>query len=223
MSRSLAAVSDVTLLRPDATRAEVSELCARGVEVGAAAVCVSPTMLPLVELVGTATKVCTVVGFPSGAHTAAIKAAEATAAVVAGADEIDMVINLGAVRSGDYATVAAEIAAVRAVCAETTLKVIVESAALGCRALIEVAKLAVDNGADFLKTSTGFHPAGGATLAAVEVLAEVAANSGRTVGVKASGGIRSYVDAARMLDAGATRLGVSSLAVLFPAETTPND
>ena len=149
-------------------------------------------------------------GFPSGKHLSAIKAAEAAQAVAAGADEIDMVIDVGAAVSGDLEAVRTDIAAVRAAVPDAVLKVIVESAALlslaGEQALAAVCRVAADAGADFVKTSTGFHPSGGATIRAVELMADAV---GPGVGVKASGGIRTADDAVAMLAAGATRLGLS--------------
>ena len=149
------------------------------------------------------------VGFPSGAHVTGLKTAEAAWAEAEGADEIDMVINLGMAKEHEWAGLAAEIGDVRAA-VDGTLKVIVESAALTPPSSTEVARVAVDAGADFLKTSTGFHPAGGASLEAVTMLAGVAASAGRPVGVKASGGIRDTATALAMIDAGATRIGCSA-------------
>ena len=139
-----------------------------------------------------------------------VKAQEATLAVESGADEVDMVIDVGAALAGDYAAVAADIATVRAAVPDAVLKVIVESAALlglgDDRVLTAVCRAAADSGADFVKTSTGFHPAGGASVRAVELMA---ATVGGRLGVKASGGIRTAEDAVAMLEAGATRLGLS--------------
>jgi deoxyribose-phosphate aldolase len=154
--------------------------------------------------------IASVAGFPSGKHLSAIKAAEAVQAVDAGADEIDMVIDVGAAVSGEFDSVRADIAAVRTAVPDAVLKVIVESAALlslaGEDALTSACRAAADAGADFVKTSTGFHPSGGASLHAVELMA---AAVGAELGVKASGGIRTADDAVAMLDSGATRLGLS--------------
>jgi deoxyribose-phosphate aldolase len=160
---------------------------------------------------GRGQQIAAVVGFPSGKHLSAIKADEARLAVAAGATEIDMVIDIGAALAGDFDVVGADVAAVRAaISATTVLKVIVESAALltlaGERALVDACRSAVGEGADFVKTSTGFHPSGGASVRAVEMMA---ATVGPDIGVKASGGIRTAADAVAMLDAGATRLGLS--------------
>lgn len=204
----VATLVDHTLLKPEATVADVARLAAEATELGVYSVCVSPSMLAGLPAL-TTVKVATVVGFPSGKHVSAIKAAEAAAAVAAGADEVDMVIDIGAAVAGDIDAVAADIAAVRAGAPGAVLKVIVESAALlslsGAQRLRDVCAAAADAGADFVKTSTGFHPAGGASVAAVAIMAATVP----ALGVKASGGIRSAQDAVAMLDAGATRLGLS--------------
>lgn len=154
--------------------------------------------------------IATVAGFPSGKHLPAIKAREAAMAVETGADEVDMVIDVGAALAGDIAEVAADIATVRAAVPGAVLKVIVESAALlslaDDRTLAAVCRAAEGSGADFVKTSTGFHPAGGASVVAIEVMASTV---GGRLGIKASGGIRTAEHALAMLDAGATRLGLS--------------
>jgi deoxyribose-phosphate aldolase len=154
--------------------------------------------------------IASVAGFPSGKHLSEIKAAEAAEAVAAGADEIDMVIDVGAAVSGHFDAVRDDVAAVRAAVPGVVLKVIVESAALfslaGDQALASACRVAADAGADFVKTSTGFHPSGGASVHAVELMATTV---GPRVGVKASGGIRTADDAVAMLAAGATRLGLS--------------
>lgn len=206
----LARLIDHTLLAPDAGPGQVALLCAEATDLGVKAVCVSPNRLPLPGGAlppGIAT--ATVIGFPSGAHHAAIKAAEAARAVADGADEVDMVIDLGLASAGLWDQVEAEIAAVRAaVPAPTVLKVIIESACLGRRdAIVAACRAAEAAGADFVKTSTGFHPAGGATVEAVELMA---ATVGGRLGVKASGGIRDVVAAVAMVEAGATRLGCSA-------------
>lgn len=208
LRHELAAMIDHTLLAPEATAADVAKLCAEARELHVAAVCVSPSMLPLANgSLDPDIAVAAVCGFPSGAHTAAVKAAEAAGSVAAGASEIDMVMNLGLAKAGDWHAVEEEIRMVREALAPTTiLKVILESAVLDDAELQAACHAAEVAGADFVKTSTGFHPAGGATRHAVEVMA--AAVGGR-LGVKASGGIRTAVDALAMRDAGATRLGTS--------------
>jgi len=202
---SIASIIDHTLLKPEATAADVDALVAEAVELGTFSVCVSPSMLPLA--VPETLKVAVVCGFPSGKHTTAVKTAEAAESITLGADEIDMVIDVGAAKAGRFDLVEADIASVRSVIpAPRILKVIIESAALTDDEIVAVCQAAVAAGADFVKTSTGFHPTGGATVEAVALMAKTVA--GRA-GVKASGGIRSYETAAAMIAAGATRLGVS--------------
>jgi deoxyribose-phosphate aldolase len=186
-------------------------LVAQAADLGVYAVCVSPSMVSIAEaVVPEGLHIASVVGFPSGKHLSTIKADEAARAVAAGADEIDMVIDIGAAVSGDYEAIRADVAAVRAAVADAVLKVIVESAALlslaGEDTLVSTCRAAADAGADFVKTSTGFHPSGGASVRAVELMA---AAVGPRVAVKASGGIRTADDAVAMLNAGAARLGLS--------------
>jgi deoxyribose-phosphate aldolase len=211
----LAALVDHTLLKPEATDADVVALVAEGTELGVYAVCVSPSMVPTaVKASGAAgaggVRVAAVAGFPSGKHVSEVKALEAARAVASGASEIDMVIDVGAALAGDIDAVRRDIEAVRAATAGAVLKVIVESAVLVGHAspgtLADVCRAAEDAGADFVKTSTGFHPAGGASVRAVALMSETV---GGRLGVKASGGIRTAADAVAMLDAGATRLGLS--------------
>jgi deoxyribose-phosphate aldolase len=207
----VAAVVDHTLLKPEATERDVLALAAEAVELGVYCVCVSPSMVGVATAAApSGLHVASVVGFPSGKHVSGIKAAEAADAVAAGADEIDMVIDIGAAIAGEFDAVRDDVAAVRAAATSAVLKVIVESAALlslaGEEALTSACRSAVDAGADFVKTSTGFHPTGGASIRAVELMA---AAVGPGIGVKASGGIRTADDAVAMLDAGATRLGLS--------------
>ncbi|MFH5822202.1 deoxyribose-phosphate aldolase [Georgenia sp. AZ-5] len=200
----VARMVDHTLLKPESTAADVVALVAEAQELGAFSVCVSPNQLPLT---GTGeVKVATVCGFPSGAHHADVKAAEAARSAADGADEIDMVINLGLATTGQYDAVRDEIAAVRAAAPDVLLKVIIESAALTDEQIVAVCQAAETAGADFVKTSTGFHPAGGASAHAVELMAKTV---GGRLGVKASGGIRTTEAALEMIAAGATRLGLS--------------
>lgn len=206
----VARLVDHTLLKPEATAADVAALCEEARSLGVLAVCVSPNMLPVQ---GDGLVVATVCGFPSGKHTSAVKAAEATLAARAGADEVDMVIDVGAALAGDYDAVRDDIATVRAaIPSPTVLKVIVESAALSDEALVAVCRAAEAAGADFVKTSTGFHASGGASVHAVEVMH---ATVGGRLGIKASGGIRSTEAALALLDAGATRLGLSGSAAVL--------
>ena len=207
MTRSRAAVAariDHTLLAPEATDQQVAALVAEAEELGVRAVCVSPARLPLPPPRGVA--VCAVVGFPSGAHRTAVKAAEAEQAVRDGAQEVDAVLDLGRARAGDWAAVEADVAAVAEACGDALLKVILETAALTPAEVVEACRAVERGGAQYVKTSTGFHPAGGASVEAVRLMAETV---GGRLGVKASGGIRDAATALALLDAGATRLGLS--------------
>lgn len=212
MKRSeIAPLIDHTLLKPESTAADVAALVAEGRRLGVKAVCVSPNMLPLAETGDLV--VATVCGFPSGAHKSEVKAAEAARAAVDGAQEVDMVINLAQATTGDYDAVEADIRAVRdALPAEVLLKVIIESAALTDEQIVSVCERAEAAGAEYVKTSTGFHPAGGASTHAVELMARTV---GGRLGVKASGGIRTPEAALAMVQAGATRLGLSSSAAIL--------
>jgi deoxyribose-phosphate aldolase len=208
---TVAKLVDHTLLKPEATEVDVAFLAQEAADLEVYAVCVSPSLVATARNHATpGLHVATVVGFPSGKHVSVIKAKEAQLAVAAGAQEVDMVIDVGAAVSGDFSAVQVDVAAVRAAVPDVVLKVIVESAALldmaGDSTLADVCRAAVEAGADFVKTSTGFHPTGGASVHAVELMA---ATVGAGVGVKASGGIRTAADAIAMLDAGATRLGLS--------------
>lgn len=210
---AVAAMIDHTLLRPDATEAEVVALCREAGRLGVGAVCVSPSRLPLPGgALAPGIEVAAVVGFPSGAHRPATKAAEAALAVTEGATEVDMVIDLGAATNGWWAAVEAEVRAVRAATGPALLKVIVESAVLGLDALPAACAAAEAGGADFVKTSTGFSPAGGATVEAVRAMR---VSVGDRLGVKASGGVRTADAALEMIAAGATRLGTSSSAAIL--------
>jgi deoxyribose-phosphate aldolase len=212
---TLAGMIDHTLLRPEATVEDVIALCEEATDLGVAAVCVSPSQLPITAGLGVGIGIATVIGFPSGAHQPAVKAHEAEVAVDAGATELDMVVNLGLVRDGEWAAVGDDIAAVRAAApAPVLLKVILESAALDDEEIIECCVAAERAGADYVKTSTGFHPSGGASVDAVALMAATVA--GR-LGVKASGGIRDAATALAMVDAGATRLGCSASRAILSA------
>ena len=206
----LAAMIDHTLLRPEATAAQVERLCHEAIEHGFASVCVSPTRVAHVArlLGGHPSLACAVVGFPSGAHLGVVKAAEAARAVEDGADELDMVIDLGALGDEGAEAVVRDVHAVRsAIDDAVVLKVILEAAALTDEQLMAACEASVAAGADFVKTSTGFHPAGGASTHAVALMR---ATVGDEVGVKASGGIRNLEDALAMVEAGANRLGMSA-------------
>ena len=201
---------DHTLLRPEATAAEIRQLCAEARQYGFASVCVNPYWVPLAahELLGTAVRVCTVVGFPLGANVTDIKVAEAEAAVRAGAQEIDMVLNVGELRGGNEEAVRRDIEAVTASAHRlgAIVKVILETALLKDPQKAAACRIAQSAGAEFVKTSTGFSTAG-ATVHDVALMREAV---GPEMGVKASGGIRALEDLEKMVAAGATRIGASS-------------
>lgn len=206
----VASLIDHTLLRPDATRHDVEELCREAREFGFAAVCINPFWVPTAVrcLSGGEVAVCSVVGFPLGATTPDTKAYETRRALFDGAREIDMVINVGALRSGDLTTVAHDIQGVTQVCQEggALSKVILEASLLTDEEKITACTLAKSAGADFVKTSTGFGP-GGATVADVALMRRVV---GPDMGVKAAGGVRDFGTAEAMLAAGASRIGASA-------------
>lgn len=207
---NIASFIDHTLLKPEATAADIRALIEEAARLHTFSICVSPSALPVEVPEGL--KVATVCGFPSGAHHSAIKAAEAADSAKRGADEVDMVINLAQARSNDFAAVEADIRAVReALPTEVLLKVILETAALSDEQITECCLAAERAGAEFVKTSTGFHPAGGASVHAIEVMHKAV---GGRLGIKASGGIRDFETAQKMIDAGATRLGCSASAAI---------
>ena len=217
-ARKLAQMIDHTLLAPEATAVDIERLCIEATELQVGAICISPSMLPITKgALPSSINVAAVVGFPSGTHSPEIKTAEAQQACESGANEIDMVINLALVSMSDWRTVTNEVATVRAaISANVILKVIIESALWSDQQIAGVCAAAVLGGADFVKTSTGFHKAGGATLAAVRLMRKTV---GESIGVKASGGIRTYADAIAMIEAGASRIGASaSRAILAEAE-----
>ena len=207
---SVAALIDHTLLKPDATRQEIDELCREAAQFGFATVCVNPTWVAHAarRLTGSTTGVCSVVGFPLGATTADVKAYETRRAIFDGAREIDMVINIGALKSGDLRTVERDIDGVAASCRECGVlsKVIIEAALLSDDEKITACTLAKAAGADYVKTSTGFGP-GGATAADVALMRRVV---GAEMGVKAAGGVRDLDSLKAMVAAGATRVGASA-------------
>lgn len=216
--RELAAYMDHTLLKPEATAIDIDHVIQEALEIGAASVCVNPYWVDRVskKLAGTTTATCTVIGFPLGATTTNAKVAETKDALANGADEIDMVINIGELRAKNDNAVREDIAAVaKAVHAEKKLlKVIVETCLLTDEEIVRASKLSKEAGADFVKTSTGFST-GGARAQDVALMRETV---GPKLGVKASGGIHSYAEAVQMIEAGANRLGVSaSLEILAEA------
>jgi len=208
-SDGLASLIDHTLLKPEATRDQVEQLCREAAQFCFASVCVNPVWVPLCAeiLRGSGVKVCTVIGFPSGAHSPDVKAYETRRAVEQGAEEVDMVINIGALKSKDYALVENDIrGVVQAAGRDTVVKVILETSLLTREEKIMGSSLSKAAGADFVKTSTGF-AGGGATVEDVKLMRETV---GPEIGVKASGGIRSKEDAEAMVEAGANRLGASA-------------
>jgi len=217
----IARLIDHTLLKPDATPDKIVKLCAEARDNGFASVCVNPYWVPVVirELAGSAVKACTVIGFPLGANSTATKVFETRDALQAGAHEIDMVINVGALIGGDTSTVQTDIAGVvrEAHAAGAIVKVILETCLLSNDQKVTACKLCVEAGADFVKTSTGFST-GGATLDDVRLMRQTV---GPKLGVKASGGVRSYDEVMKMVQAGATRIGTSSgIAILAGATAT---
>ena len=217
----IAGLIDHTLLRADATREEIVKLCREAVQFKFASVCVNSFWVPLVaaEIAGSPVKVCAVVGFPLGASLTEAKVAETEAALRAGAREIDMVQNIGALKSGDEKTVQADIQAVvqAAHGAGAIVKVILETALLSDDQKTKACLMAKAAGADFVKTSTGFGPAG-ATEHDVALMRRMV---GPETGVKASGGIRTLADAKKMIAAGANRIGASaSVKIVQDASST---
>ncbi len=204
----LARLIDHTLLRPDATQAQVRQVCAEAVAHGFASVCVNPAHVALVAgaLAGSPVRACSVVGFPFGATPSRVKAFEAAGAVADGAAEIDMVMALGALKDGRVVAVRDDIAAVREACPGALLKVIIETCRLDDAEKAAACRLAAEAGADFVKTSTGY-AGGGATLKDVALMRRVV---GDALGVKASGGVRDFATARAMVEAGASRIGTSS-------------
>jgi deoxyribose-phosphate aldolase len=209
-AQRIAALIDHTILRADATEQDVKQVCAEARQYGFASVCVNGSWVPLVasEVDGTTVKVCTVAGFPLGAMSTEAKLAETEIAIRAGAHEVDMVINVGALKSGERDSVQREIASLAAACHQggAILKVILETALLTEELKGVACRLSKDAGADFVKTSTGFSTAG----ALEKDVALMRSAVGLNMGVKASGGIRTLQDLERMVAAGASRIGASA-------------
>lgn len=206
---NMAKYIDHTILNADATEKDIQRICIEAKEYNFKTVCINPGWVDYAAhlLKGTDVGITTVIGFPLGANTSEIKAAEAKQAVEKGVSDVDMVINIGALKNEDYPTVLNDIkAVVDAVDGKAIVKVIIETSLLNKTEKIRVCELAKQAGADFVKTSTGFST-GGATLDDVKLMR---ATVGPKMGVKASGGVRSYEDAVAMIEAGATRIGASS-------------
>ncbi|MEZ4743920.1 MAG: deoxyribose-phosphate aldolase [Bdellovibrionota bacterium] len=208
----LAKVIDHTFLRPDGQKSDIDRLCREAKHYGFYAVCLYPAYISYAKslLKNTPTNICTVVGFPHGATTTQIKEYETRKTVEEGADEIDMVINIGALKDKRYDFVKNEIYSVVKAAAGRVVKVIIETSLLSINEKITASKLCVDGGAHFIKTSTGFAPSKESDSAKASDVALIRKAIGQQVGIKASGGIRNVADAQKMLAAGATRLGTSS-------------
>ncbi|WP_404355552.1 deoxyribose-phosphate aldolase [Cytobacillus firmus] len=222
MTNNVAKMIDHTLLKADATKGQIEKICAEAKEYNFGSVCVNPTWVKLSSdlLNGTEVKVCTVIGFPLGASTPETKAFETKNAIENGATEVDMVINIGALKGGDNELVERDIrAVVDAAKGKALTKVIIETCLLTEEEKVRACELSVKAGADFVKTSTGFST-GGATA---EDIALMRKTVGPDLGVKASGGVRSAEDAQKMIEAGATRIGASSGAAIVNGLTSDSD
>ncbi|SDY66699.1 deoxyribose-phosphate aldolase [Thermoactinomyces sp. DSM 45892] len=206
--KNIARMIDHTLLKPDATKDQILQLCKEAREHVFASVCINPYWISLAakELSGTEVKVCTVVGFPLGASTSEAKAFETKDAIAKGAEEIDMVMNIGALKSGDLETVEQDIRAVVEAANGVLVKVILETGLLSDEEIVQASKASKAAGAHFVKTSTGFGY-GGATVEAVRLMRETV---GPELGVKASGGVRDLAGAESIIAAGANRIGASA-------------
>ena len=215
--KTIASMIDHTLLKPEATPAQVEKLCAEAAEYHFASVCVNPVYIPLAArlLKGTGVKVCCVVGFPLGAIAPEQKAAEAASCAAMGAEELDMVIHVGAAKAGDWALVQRDIEGVVKAAAGHTVKVIIETCLLTDEEKVKACEAAKAAGAHFVKTSTGFST-GGATTHDIALMRKTV---GPEMGVKASGGIRDYETAMAMIEARANRIGASAgIAIVAAAE-----
>ncbi len=222
MGNNVAKMIDHTLLKADATKEQIIKLCTEAKEYNFASVCVNPAWVKLSSelLNGTDVKVCTVIGFPLGASTPETKEFETKNAIENGATEVDMVINIGALKGGDHELVERDIrAVVDAAKGKALTKVIIETCLLSDEEKVRACELSVKAGADYVKTSTGFST-GGATA---EDIALMRKTVGPNIGVKASGGVRSAEDAQKMIQAGATRIGASSGAAIVNGLTSDSD
>ena len=216
--KDILAICDHTLLAQGATEAEIKAVCDDGIRFGTASVCIPPSHVKMAkEYVKDTLAICTVIGFPNGYMTTAAKVFETADAVKNGADEIDMVINIGWVKEGRYDDVLSEIKQIRAACEGKILKVIIETCLLSDEEKIEMTKVVSASGADFIKTSTGF-AGGGATVADIELFA---AHRAEHLKIKAAGGISSLADAEAMMLAGAERLGTSRIVRIAKQESAP--
>lgn len=199
---------DHTLLNPKATWEEIKNICDDGMKYSTASVCIPPSFVKRAkEYVGNRLKICTVIGFPNGYNTAEVKIFETENAIENGADEIDMVINLGDLMDKNYDNILSEITKIKSVCGERVLKVIIETCLLSEEQKIKMCEIVTKSGADFIKTSTGFST-GGATFEDIELFAKYV---GENVKIKAAGGISSIADAEKFISLGADRLGTSRI------------
>ena len=211
---------DHTLLSQSATWSEIKAICDDGIKYGTASVCIPPSYVKrTAEYVSGRLKICTVIGFPNGYNTTAVKCAETEDAVNNGADEIDMVINIGQVKDGEFDLVLDEIKAVKNACRGKLLKVIIETCLLSENEKIRLCSVVSESGADYIKTSTGFST-GGATF---EDVALMRRHSAPHLKVKAAGGIASLEDAEKMIELGADRLGTSRIVKIVKTGETKND
>ncbi len=202
------AACDHTLLHQDATFDDIRALCDDAIKYGTASVCIPPCYVKEAkQYVGNRMKICTVIGFPNGNMTTTVKVLETFDAIDKGADEIDMVINIGRLKSRDYAYVSQEIALIKQACGDHILKVIIETCMLTDEEKIKMCEIVTGSGADYIKTSTGF-ASGGATFEDVKLFAE---HVGSGVKIKAAGGISSLEDAEKFMELGASRLGTSRI------------
>lgn len=216
--KDILAKCDHTLLRQDCGAKEIMELCDQGIKYGCASVCIPPTHVAGAKrYVGDRLAICTVIGFPNGYMTSAVKAYETADAVANGADEIDMVINLGMVKDGCWDAVAADIKAVRQACQGKIMKVIIETCLLTDEEKIKLCHIVSQSGAEYIKTSTGFSTAG-ATFEDIQLMRE---NCAEHLKIKAAGGIGSLEDAERFIELGADRLGTSRIVKIAMAQEIP--
>ena len=217
----LAKYIDHTALKADTGRAAIEKLCQEAREYGFMSVCVNPTWVATAQslLAGSDVKVCTVIGFPLGVNTSAVKAFETRTAIQEGADEVDMVINIGAAKDGNWDLVKADIqAVVEAANHQALVKVILETCLLSKEEIVKASQVAKEAGADFVKTSTGFST-GGATVQDIRLMRETV---GADMGVKASGGVQNRADALAMIEAGASRIGASKGIAIVTGQATGN-
>ena len=206
---------DHTLLKQSATWKEIKEICADGIKYKPASICIPASFVKRAKAyVGNSVKICTVIGFPNGYSTTATKVFETRDAVYNGADEIDMVINIGDLKDGNYEAILNEIKEIKSACAGKVLKVIIETCMLNKEEKIKMCELVTESGADFIKTSTGFGGSG-ATFEDIEIFAE---NVGSQVKIKAAGGISSIADAEKFISLGADRLGTSRIVKIIKEE-----